>query len=220
VTLSDLKEQLTERLKEYGNRIAESETFISLNERFHNLSPLVQKCLIAGAVFLVGFLLYTIPASYVGEAQEAEERFTTNRTIMRDLYRVARNPSIPADRFQSPDFNELKTRVDALLTKTQVLDSQKGTFAPAKRPLSTDKVPSEIHQDGLEFEVKRLNLKQVVALSEQLSSIHPNTKLAAVQIDADQKDGHYFNVKYTLASLSAPIKESTAPKKEFNKKKK
>ncbi len=218
-SFADIKEQVVEKLKEYGSRISENETVITLMERFHNLSPLVQKTVIASLIFLAGFLLYSIPAAYITEAQEAEESFATNRRLLRDLYRSARNPSIPPERFSGPKFEDMKMRVEGLLSKTQVLESQKGAFVPTKRPLPASKVPNSILQEGMEFELKKLNLKQVVALSEQLSSLHPNTKLAAVQINADKEDPHYFNVKYTLSSLSVPIKESGPAKKEFNKKK-
>jgi hypothetical protein len=220
VSLADIKDQLVERLKDYGTRISESESFILLSERFHNLSPLVQKVITGAALFLVGFLLYTIPAGYITAAQEAEDSFNTNRQLLRGLYRVARNPTIPPERFSGPDFNQMQSKVNDLLNKTQVLDTQKGAFSPAKKPLNNAKVPSAIHQEGMEFEVKKLNLKQVVALSEQVSALHPNTKLASVQIVADPADPHYFNVKYTLSSLSVPIKQSGFPKgNEFKKKK-
>jgi hypothetical protein len=212
MTLNDLKETVVERLKEISGKISESNLYITLSERYKNSSPLLQKTYTGFAIFLVAYFVYSIPAGFVDASKEYEESFTTNRELIRGLFRSARNPTISPERFKGQDFVQMKSQVESVLANVQVIEAQKGTFSPANRPLPSSKVPSVIQQNGMTFEVKKLNLKQVVALSEQISSMHPNTKLASLEIRADSTDAHYFNVKYTLSSLNLPMKNDATNK--------
>lgn len=206
MTLNDLKDQFLERTKDIATRLSENESVIQLKERYQNMSPLVQKTIIFAGIFFVGYMFYSVPAAYIDSAKAYEETFETNRGLLRGLFRAARNPQIPPDRFAGPDFTQMKSRVEGFMASSNVLETQKGTFAPAANPLPTAVVPRQIKQEGMTFELKKLNLKQVVGISEQISSMHPNTKLAGLEINADAEDPHYFNVKYTLSSLSLPMK--------------
>jgi hypothetical protein len=206
MTLSDVKEQLLERFKEVSAKVSESESAILLSERYRNLSPLVQKSLIGFGVFVAAYMIYSVPSAFVDASKEYEDSFTLNRELIRGLFRSARNPTISPDRFRGQDFGQMKSQVEGVLANIQVIESQKGTFSPANRPLPARQVPSVIQQNGMSFEIKKLNLKQVVALSEQISSMNPNTKLASMEVRADTIDPHYFNVKFTLSSLNLPIK--------------
>ncbi|MCC6137064.1 MAG: hypothetical protein IT287_00395, partial [Bdellovibrionaceae bacterium] len=189
-------------------KVSESDTFIQLSERYSNLSPLVQKVLLFTLVFFVGYLIYSVPAGFIDSAKEKEMRFTESRQLIRGLTRSARNPVIDPTLFIGLEFEEMRAKIDEAATKIQVLDSQKGTAANALKPLPTNVVPSAIKQNGLTYEFKKLTLRQAVAMSEQISSLHANTKLAGVVIEADKEDNHYFTVKYTLSSLSLPLKNS------------
>lgn len=154
MTLSDIKEQVVERAKDIATRISENENVVRLSERFQNLSPLVQRTIMFSAVFFVGYILYSIPAAYIDSAKTYEETFEVNRGLLRGLFRTARNPQIPPGRFKGPDFNEMKTRVDGFLMSGNVLETQKGAFAPENNPLPSATVPRAIKQDGMSFEVK------------------------------------------------------------------
>lgn len=210
MNMNDLKDQLTERAKDVYAKISANESVIQLVERYRNLSPLVQKALAFGLLFAVLFLIYSIPASFVDASKEVEATFQTNRDLIRGLYRSARQPNIDPARFTGQSFDQMKSQVEGFMTNAQIGDGQKGSFTPENKPVAGNKIPSGITQTGMSFELKKLNLTQVVRMSEQLSSMHLNTKLAAVQITADKEDPHYFNVKYTLSSLSLPIKGSPA----------
>lgn len=204
--IEEIKEQVKERWDELVLKVSESDSFIQLSERYSNLSPLVQKVIIFSVIFFVGYVVYSIPAGLIGSANDKENNFVETRTLIRGLNRSARNPVITPDQFQGLEFEEMRSRVDAIAKRIQVLDSQKGTAAAAVKPLPSSVVPSAITQNGLSYEFKKLTLRQAVAMSEQMSSLHPNTKLAGVVIEADREDPHYFTVRYTLSSLSLPTK--------------
>jgi len=216
MTLNDLKEQLLDKWKEISGKVMESESVIQLTEKYRNLSPNAQKAVVAGLVIFAGYMVYSVPASFINSSKEYEASFETNRALIRGLFRSARNPTISADKFRGPGFDDMKSRVDGFLANNQVIESQKGAFAPANKPLKSKLLPNAVRQEGMTFEVKKLNLKQAVTLSEQLAGMHPNAKLAGVEIVADAADPHYYNVKYTLSSLSLPIKEDKPkePKKK------
>lgn len=204
--IEEIKEQVKEKWDELVVKVSESDLFIQASERYSNLSPVVQKLLMFTLVFFVGYLVYSIPAGFIGAANEKEARFVETRTLIRGLNRSARNPVISPDQFRGMEFEEMRSRVDEVAKRIQVLDSQKGTPIVANKPLPANVVPSAITQNGLTYEFKKLTLRQAVAMSEQISSLHANTKLAGVLIEADREDPHYFTVRYTLSSLSLPSK--------------
>ncbi|MBY0316623.1 MAG: hypothetical protein K2Q26_13955 [Bdellovibrionales bacterium] len=211
----DIRDQLLERIKEYGQKISENEAAVQLTERYRALSPVMQKVLAGATIVLALYIIYSIPASYVSTSQEYEESFEYNRGLIRGLFRSARQPIINSQKFSGLSASELKSRVEGLMTSALVVESQKGSSYPSKNTLPVA-LPAAIKQEGMTFEIKKLNLKQVVSLGEQISTMHPNTKLAAVEIQADEADPHYFNVKYAVTSLSLPIKSEikSAPTKK------
>lgn len=211
MNLNDLKEQLAERWKEISAKVAESDSAILVMERYRNLSPSMQKIVVGALIVLGGYLVYSIPAAFVDSARVAEENFEYNRGLIRGLFRAARNPPISADRFTGPDADRMRSQVESFMAANRVLETQKGPFAPANRPLIGKNIPAAIKQTGMTFELKKLNLHQVVNLSQQIAAMHPNAKLAGVEIQADSEDPHYFNVKYTVSSLSLPVKTAPEP---------
>lgn len=208
--LKEIKEQFVEKLKDYGQKIADNETVIELVEKYKSLSPLVQRIIAGVTIVLAMYLIYSIPESYVTTSTEYEDSFESNRSLIRGLFRSARQPMIDANKFSGLSADQLKSRVEGLMSSALVVESQKGASYPSKPTLAAQ-IPPAIKQEGMTFEIKKLNLKQVVTLSEQLSTMHPNTKLAAMEIQADEQDPHYFNVKYSVSSLSLPIKSDNKP---------
>ena len=214
MNFSDIKEKILESFQQVLARIQESSLYIQLMERYRNFNPMVQKLLIAGGIFFVAFAIYLIPDSFVTSSKTYEESFQVNRRLIRDLFRTARNPVIRTDQFKGLSFEEMRTMIESQITSTQIIDSQKGAFVPVNKPLPSKLVPGAIQQEGLSFELKKLNLTQIVQLSQKLSAMHPNTKLAGVDIQADKEDPHYFQVKFTMSSLSLPMKDEPAPGKK------
>jgi hypothetical protein len=206
MNFEDIKEQIKEKWNELVVKVSESDTFIQLSERYNNFSPTVQKIILFTGLFFVAYLVYSIPAGFINSAAEYETTFIENRQLIRGLNRSARNPVIRPEQFEGMEFEQLRSRIDAIASQNNVIDSQKGVAVQTNKPLPSNVVPPAIKQAGLTYEFKKLNLRQAVKISEQLSSTLPNTKLAGVLIEADKEDPHYYTVKYTLSSLSLPLK--------------
>jgi hypothetical protein len=204
--VEEIKEQLKEKWDEAVVKVSESEVFIQLSERYSNLSPIVQKVIVFSIVFFVGYFIYSVPAGFIASAGEKEASFQESRTLIRGLVRSARNPTVSPETFNGLEFEEMRAKIDDIAKNNQVLDTQKGTAASAIKPLPETVVPRAIKQNGITYEFTKLTLRQAVAMSQQISSLHSNTKLAGVSIVADREDTHYFTVKYTLSSLSLPLK--------------
>lgn len=211
---NEIKEKIVDFFAPILAKIQESSLYIQLMERYRNLNPLVQKLVLAGLVFFAVFTVYLIPEAFVNSSVSYEDSFQMNRRLVRDLLRTARNPVIRAEQFRGPDFDEMKSLIETQITSAQIMESQKGPFLPEDKPLPTKLVPNAIEQTGLSFQVKKVNLTQIVQLSQKLSSLHPNTKLAGVNIQADKEDPHYFDVTFTMSSLSLPIKDEVKPEKK------
>ena len=213
MTIDDIKEQIKEKWDDLSSKVGENDTFIQLSERYNNLSPLVQKLILGVIAFFGIYMIYSVPAGFIEAAKEKEMRFLETRALISGLTRTARNPIVSPDQFTGLTSEDMRSRIDAIASKIQILDTQKGTSVNANTPLPASVVPKAIKQNGLSYEFKKLTLRQAVALGEQISSLNKNTKLAAVSIDADPADPHYFNVKYTLSSLSLPLKSEQKQRK-------
>lgn len=213
MTLDDVKEQLQEKWDDLSAKVTESDTFIQMSERYNNLSPLVQRVIIGAIAFFGLYMVYSVPAGFIDAAKEKEARFIESRQLIRGLTRTARNPQVSPDQFNGLQFEDMRTKINGVASRIQVLETQKGAVVNTNNPLPASVVPKAIKQNGLTYEFKKLTLRQAVALGEQISSLHKNTKLAGVSFDADPADPHYFNVKYTLSSLSLPLKADQKQRK-------
>lgn len=203
-----LKEQLLDQYKELSQKIGENETFLMLAERYNNLSPVIQRSIIGGIVFLFFYVLYTIPSGSMASSESHYSNFELQRATTEDLYKAG---AITSGGSQSNGLGrtQLESQVKRDLKTQQVLDSQVSPFKSVAAPISAKKVPKEIEQIGLSFEIKKMNLKQFTNISSRLASINPNTKLTNISMKADKEDPHYFNVSYTLSSLN--LKQAPQP---------
>ncbi len=197
------KEQLIEALKNFRNKVEDSETYIRLKERYDNLPAHYQKGILFTALFLSIYLIYSIPASFVSTAQEKLTYFEENRQLTRELIRagrLARTIQLPPP---APSSEMLNTLIEDQLIKERVIPEQKMGTKPVTDLADTSLVPKAIEQSGLKTSLKKLNLKQVVRIGEGLSAID-SSQLMNIAIQADSKDPHYFNVDYEVATFSVP----------------
>lgn len=203
MNFDDIKDQLKERLQEVWNKIQESESYITLKERYDNLSPNIQKALQATTVLLVVYFIYSIPSGFVSSADEHMSFFEENRTLTRDLIRAGRIARTTAMPPPAPDYNSLQQQVDAIMTRERVLAEQKKPVRPDNNIAPASLVPKSIQQTGLRANVTQLNLKQTVKIAEDISSIN-SSELINLYIQADSKDPHYYSVTYEVSAFSVP----------------
>lgn len=217
---SEQKEQIIEKFKETSQKISENDTVIQLVEAYKGLSPLVQKCLLAFVALIFVYVLYSIPSGYIASASDYEARFQENRDMIRGLFKTARMGSGGSSSFTGQSYSTMKSSSEGKLRMERVMDTQQSGFLNADKALPRNAVPTAIRQEGMTISLKQLNIEQVAGLSEKLSSLHPNTKLAGLSVRATKADPHYFDVSYTLSSLSLSAQDLDAPKAKTDKKNK
>lgn len=216
------KEQLLEALKSYKNKIQDSDIYITVKERYDNLSPNIQKLILFSAVFFVVYFFYSIPAGLVSSAEEKMTYFSENRQLTRELIRAGRIDRTVKLPPPAPSFQDLESQVESKLKFERVLEEQKLTSTQLDKVATSAIVPKSIKQTGLKTSLKQLNLKQLIRIGEAMSEI-PSSELLNLSIQADSKDPHYFNVEYEMAAFSVPQIEKKAPalnKKKRSKKRK
>lgn len=210
------KEQLVETFNTYRSRVEDNSSYIQLKEKYDNLPQNGQKAIVYGVLFLIVYFVYSIPASFVTSADEKLEFFEENRQLTRELIRAGRIEKTVQLPPPAPSTQSLQSQVEAKLSQERVTPEQKLNSQPIKNVAATSIVPKSIIQNGVKTTIKQLNLKQVVKLGESFDDIS-GTQLMNIAIQADNKDPHYFNVDYEVASFSVPIEKEASPKKSSKK---
>lgn len=218
-----LKEQITETLSQYWDKIQDSDLYIKLKERYDTLPPNGQMAILWGAGLFVVYFFYSIPAGYVSDAQEQLIYFEDDRQMVRELIRAGRIERTVQTPPPAPGQVQLQSQLESKLTQERILPEQKTAMNPVDKVAPNSIVPKSIEQQGIKTTIQKINLRQVVKLGESLDGID-STKLMNISIQADQDDPHYFNVDYELASFSVPqekpLEDKDSKKKKKNKKRK
>ena len=206
MNFEDIKDQLIERFQDLWLKIQESDLYIMARDRFESLPQNYQTAIKAFAGLLVAYFIYSIPASYMSASTELEESFAENRELTRELIRAGRLSRSIVVPPPAPGTSELQNQVQGVLTRQRVLKKQNPRVSEASNVASTSMAPKKIDQVGATAKAQKLNLQQVVYVGEDLNNL-TGVKLINLAIQADKEDHHYFNVDYSVAAFSVPIKE-------------
>lgn len=205
MTFADLKEQITEKLTPYWEKIQESDIFQKALERYESLSPRGQKAvIIGGAVGAFTLFIYLVPFTFLETAGESVNVFEKNQKLIRDLFTISRkiksSPQFPP----APPPDVLKTTVENELINAGLLPEQKISVETATFSMG-GVGPKDLISQGLVVYLKQLNLNQITSIGYSLQVL-PNMpiKLLGMEISANEKDSHYFDVKYSLTTFSLP----------------
>ncbi|MCB0378833.1 MAG: hypothetical protein KDD33_10095 [Bdellovibrionales bacterium] len=217
MNFEDLKDQLREQFQELWAKIQENELFIQLKERYDGLTPEVQKIINFTSIAIVVYFIYSIPASFSSSSSTYEENFIENRQLTRDLIRagrLTRDLKMPPP---APDFPQMQSNIERILTENLVLEEQKSSLTQKNDVAGTDLVSKSFNQTGARVVVKKLNLKQLVKIAEDVSKM-PSSELINMAVQADTKDPHYFNVDYEVAAFSVPFSDVAGGDSDANEK--
>ncbi len=214
----DLKENIVTQVKALSEKIQESPLYIRATEQFQNLSPNMQKITLSGGALLGLGILLSIPWSNYTLSMASVESFEGTRQTIRDLLKVSREvkdiPNIP----QPPDVNDLRNQVQGLLSAGRLLPEQIRGIDNTSN--SSRLIPANLNQGTLSVSLTQLNLRQVIDIAHQLQTIHQSIKMTDMEIIANSKNSHYFDVIYKLAVLLVPQYKEPTPDPEPSKNKK
>lgn len=223
--IESIKEQFVEQFQSYKSRLEDSEYYIRIKEGYDKLTPNVQILLKVFGAFLILYFFYSIPASYTSSADEKLTFFEENRQLTRDLIRAGRTAQTTKLPPPAPSPQQLTSNIERGLQTNQILAEQKLGMTPMTEVASKTIVPKSINQSGVKTSLKKLNIRQVIKIGEQMNQIN-SSQLMNMVIQADSKDPHYFNVDYEVASFAVPrdsptdSKKPTKTKSRFNRKNK
>ena len=219
--LEDIKEQIQERLKDTWIKIQESSTFISLKERYDNLTHPAQRAIKIGAICIAIGFLFSILWGLFSQSSEDLAEFEDYQDSIKQLVQLRRDMVFTASITPPPDPSLLEQRVHTLLQSAYLSPDQidevsvksPSTFVqiPGKKN-STKKRPSVIQQRGIWISLKSLNLKQITDIGFRLQTMHDSAKLIGLDMKASLEHEDYYDVMYTVIGFYPPItKASSGP---------
>lgn len=192
-------EQIKERILLAWSQFLESSLYNSFREQFDALSRRTQQLVVAGFSLVVTLILIMIPYSYWSTSSDHMTNFETNRSLIRELLKAVRfkqeNPSFPP---QVPS-QVLQTRVDDALKEMNLNADQIGSIAAmsGRSPL----VPAGVKMDGLDVELKKLNILQVIDIGHRLQTLDPSLKMIGLNVQRSPAQSHYYDVSFKIISM-------------------
>ena len=212
--LEDIKEQVQERLKDTWIKTQESSTFISLKERYDNLTHSAQRALKMGAICVGISFLFWFLLGLFSQSSEKLAEFEEYQDSIKQLLQLRGDMALTTSITPPPDPSILEQRVHTLLQSSYLSPDQidevsvksPSTFvqAPGKRT-SAKKRPSVIQQRGIWISLKSLNLKQITDIGFRLQTIHDSAKLIGLDMKASLEHKDYYDVMYTIIGFYPPI---------------
>ena len=203
MALEELKEQLTQNLKDLGAKIQDSPAFQTLKEKFEDLPSNQQKTVMALFALVVGFFIFSFPYENWSSSMASLDTFQSQRDLIRDLLKVTKEtsqiPSFPS----APDLGQVKTDIEMRLQQFQLVPQQLGGVT-VEMPSNSPLIPEKRQEGGVKVVLNKLNLRQVVDITSQLQTLHPSVKLKDISLDANVQDPRYLNATLNFVVIKIP----------------
>ena len=192
-------EQIKERLAQVWSQFLESSLYNSLREQFDALPIKTQRLIILGTSILVVLTLLTIPYGYWSSSWDHMTNFETHRGLMRNFLKAVRfkqeNPAFP---LQMPA-QALQSRVDEVLREMNLTPEQIGPISPVSNRSTI--VPPGVRSEGLDVELKKLNILQVLDIGHRLQTLDASLKMLGLSVQRSPQQSHYYDVSFRIVSL-------------------
>lgn len=211
MNLSEVKDQILDLLKSKWAELQESSLYIQLKEKYDDLSPVVQKLIVALFVFMVVMFFMLPPWAWWDSSESYVSRFETRKALIRSVLQLKRDigqaPQIP----NGPTSSALKIQVNQVIQEMALNENQlKGVEEiNISNDSSSALVPASVTQSGVQLIVWKLNLTQIVDLSYKLQKVNPSAKILSLDMTANSEDNHYFDAIYQIVSFSVPQAQLT-----------
>jgi hypothetical protein len=211
VAFENLQEQLKEQWADLSSKIQESQTFNNLREQFESQTPAVQKAISIGSLVFVTFMLfYMLPFAYISQSSTNMEAFEENRELIKGLLNVSRSVKAPSPLPPPMNTGEIRGRVDGILRANRLLPDQIGDMQDIPAPAVRDMVPPSVIQNGLAFQLKKLNVSQIVSVTNAVQNMGNGVKLMGIDVVQSANQTHYYDVILRIVHFGLPaIAESS-----------
>src|SRR3989344_4428724 len=209
----EIIDQLKDTLMARWDQFQESDTYITLKERYDNLPPKGQKLVLFASFILAFLIVFSIPYAWFTTSQDSVVEFEDTKYTITELLEVSQEiKNIPP---QSAGISsaELKSKVDKILSekglgKDQITSVSETQFT---NPQGSTLIPPQIEASGIETNLKKLTLKQIVDIGFEFERISPLVKVINLEMKATPEDVHYYDVQYRVSSFSVKEAPAAAP---------
>lgn len=203
-TLDQLKDTLLSRWEQFQ----ETDTYISLQEKYDNLPPRGQNAVVFFSFFFVFLMIFSVPYSWFSTSRDSVVEFEDVKHTIVDLLDVSQEiKNLPpvALSISTADLKERTQKIftDKGLNKDQISNINETQFS---NPQGSNLIPPQINAAGVEANLKQLTLKQIVDIAYELERISPLVKVLNMDMKATDADPHYYNVQFRVSSFM--VKES------------
>jgi hypothetical protein len=201
-----LQDQLKEKWAELSASIQESPAFNNLREQFESQTPLAQKAIvIGGSVFLVFMAIYLLPYSYISSSSTYMEQYEENRDLIKGLLKASRSVKAQSPLPVPMNTQEIRGRVDGILKANRLLPDQIGDFQDIPQPaVSGGMIPAAVIQNGVAFQLKKLNVNQIVSVTNAVQNMGNGVKLMGMDIVQSVNQTHYYDVILKVVHFGLP----------------
>jgi hypothetical protein len=204
MALEGLKEKLKESWADLSSKVQENSAFNNLREKFEGQTPTVQRAVIYGSVAAIAIFLLSIPWSYINSSNDALESFNENRTLIEGLLHASRAAKEPSPLPPVTSADALKGRIETLLRENRLVPEQLGEMQPLPNRPAKDLAPAVVDQAGLAVQLKKLNVEQIVAISQQLQGLGQGIKLIGLDVNQTAGQTHYYDMVARVVSFGLP----------------
>ncbi len=215
--LKEIWDQIHDIVMVRWEQFQETDTYISLKDRYDNLSPRNQKLTILATFTFLFLVILSVPYSWFSESQDSVIQFEETKDTIQNLLQVSQEiKSIPSNE-QSITSDDVKVRVEKILgekgiTKEQIVSLVQGQFV---NPQGSSLLPAQILANGIDVNLHKLNIRQVVDIGYEFDHISPLVKTLSLNVQATKDDPHYYDVNYRVSTFSvkdSPTEKSDKPK--------
>jgi hypothetical protein len=206
--LKSLLDNLKEKLKAGWAEQQESELYISTKEKFEALPTVAQRAIIAGIAFLAVLVVLWWPLSNFIDSVDFNSKFDERRQTLKELLRIERdianNPNVPVPPAPSSMKGQFDSKIAGAGIKPDQIKDQ-SEMAP--------QMVAGANQQGFQYRIAHLTVRQALDLSYELEHTDPNFKLAGLELLAEPKDPHFYELGIKIVSFAPKIADLGAPGK-------
>lgn len=189
-----LKERLKEQWNEISAKVQETSAYNSLREQFESQPVNTQRAIIAAVIAIVALFFLNIPYSYISESSDIMTQFEENRDLIRGLLRASRTANEAAPLPPPQTFESLRPSVEAVIREKRLLPEQVGDMQAVPGTPAPNLAPATITQNGIVVQLKKVNVAQIVELSNAFQNMGPGIKLIGLDIVQTAGQTHYYDM--------------------------
>lgn len=200
MNFDDIRDQLKERLEQLKGSIIDSSLYISLSEKYADLSTRNQALvkLAAGAGIL--YFILSFPLSAYFESAEFEQLFLERRDAVHAFFNISIEEQANPQISQGLSEQELIGRVQREFEIEKLIPDQSPQVV-AKREQPT-LFPAGTDFARVQATAKKLNLRQVINLAARFNAMNPSSFLLNLVLQENAgSEGGYFDVEFDIVSF-------------------